>query len=148
MTEDVKVGSYCYPVSAGSLKKGSYAILKGFPCIVESITISKTGKHGHAKAKIIGTHIFNGKKYDGIETTSHNIDVPNVDRVEYQLTDIRDGYVSLMDGEGKLREDLKVPEGELGEKIKELFEDGEDINIVVLSAMGHDQIMEYKIEKN
>ena len=75
--------------------------------------------------------------------------VPNVDRKEYQLTDVTaEGFCALMDDEGTVREDLKLPEGELGQKIKEEFEDGKDINVAVLSAMGTDQIMDYKIEKN
>ena len=41
--------SHTYPVQAGSLKKGDYAMIKGQPCRVVEITTSKTGKHGHAK---------------------------------------------------------------------------------------------------
>ena len=38
-------------------------MLKGFPCKVIEYITSKTGKHGHAKAKITGLDIFTGKKY-------------------------------------------------------------------------------------
>lgn len=75
--------------------------------------------------------------------------VPNVDRVEYQVTDVTsEGFVALMDDEGNIREDLKLPEGELGEKIKEDFEEGKDLTVAVLSAMGTDQIMDVKVDKN
>merc|ERR1712137_919965 len=50
------------PCQAGSLKKGGYAILKGKPCKIQEITTSKAGKHGHAKASIVGTDIFTDKK--------------------------------------------------------------------------------------
>ena len=45
------------------MKKGAHAMLKGFPCKVIEYSTSKTGKHGHAKAKITGLDIFTGKKY-------------------------------------------------------------------------------------
>ena len=74
------------------------------------ITTSKTGKHGHAKANITGIDIFTEKKYEDSCPTSHNIDVPNVVRKEYQLVDIaNDGFVTLMEEDGSQKEDLKLP---------------------------------------
>ena len=146
MTDTGNVGSHTYPTAAGNIKKNGYVILKGFPCKVVDVSISKTGKHGHAKAHIVGLDIFTAKKYEDISTTSHNMQVPNVDRYEYQLTDInKEGYVAIMDEEGNVREDLRLPEGELGETIKEKFEEGSELDVVVLSAMGHDQIMDFKV---
>ena len=46
---------------------------------------SKTGKHGHAKAHIIGIDIFTQKKLEELCPTTHNMDVPNVTRTEYQV---------------------------------------------------------------
>ena len=80
---------------------------------------SKAGKHGHAKATIVGIDIFTGKKYEDSSPTSHNMDAPNVDRVEYQLLDIgADGFCSLMDEDGNTKEDLKIPEGEVRKEKK------------------------------
>jgi hypothetical protein len=45
----------------------------------------------------------------------------------FQLLDIEDGYLSLMDDGGNTRDDLKVPEGEIGEEIKAAITDGKDI---------------------
>jgi translation initiation factor 5A len=48
--------------------------------------------------------------------------VPNVVRKDYQLNDISDdGFLSVMDDSGETREDLKLPEGEVGEEIKTRF---------------------------
>jgi translation initiation factor 5A len=44
---------------------------------------SKAGKHGHAKATIVGTDIFTGKKYEDSSPTSHNMEEPFVIRKEY-----------------------------------------------------------------
>ena len=49
------------------------------------ITTSKTGKHGHAKAHIVGLDIFTGKKYEDLCPTSHNMSVPVVNRAEFQV---------------------------------------------------------------
>ncbi len=56
--------SLTYPVSAGDLKKGDILCIKGFPCRITDIAISKTGKHGHAKAAITAIDIFTGRKME------------------------------------------------------------------------------------
>merc|ERR1719253_1807387 len=95
------------PMQAGSVKKGMHIVIKGNPCKVVEISTSKTGKHGHAKASITGIDIFTGKKYQDISPTSHNIMQPIVTRKDYQLLEIaEDGFLSLMDEEGQIREDL------------------------------------------
>lgn len=38
-----------------------------------------------------------------------------------------DGYLSLMADNGDIREDLKVPEGELGAQLKSEFESGKEL---------------------
>jgi hypothetical protein len=50
------------PVRAGEIRKGHFVVLKGKPCKVISISVSKTGKHGHAKANITGLDVFTGRK--------------------------------------------------------------------------------------
>jgi translation initiation factor 5A len=138
------------PVQAGSLKKGSYCLLKGKPCKIVDYSTSKTGKHGHAKANITGTDIFTGKKYEDMCPTSHNMEEPVVKKEEFQLIDIQDdGFLSLMDTQGETKEDLKFPtdtddDKTMTEKIKTKFDDGSDINVVVQSAMGIEKIVDYK----
>ena len=47
--------------------------------------------------------------------------------VRLQLLDIEDGFLSLMDDTGNTRDDLKVPEGEIGEEIQREYGDGKDL---------------------
>merc|ERR1712151_1145569 len=110
--EQADSGAMTFPTSAGSMRKGSHMMIKGFPCKVQEVSTSKTGKHGHAKASIVGTDIFTGKKYEDSVPTSHNVDCPNVEKTEYTLISVEDKHVTLMDDEGEMRDDLKMPEGD------------------------------------
>jgi len=50
-----------------------------------------------------------------------------------QLTDISDdGYLCLMADNGDLREDLKVPDGELGAQLRADFEAGKELLVSCL----------------
>ena len=59
-----------------------------------------------------------GKKLEDICPSTHNMDVPNVVRKDLQLIDIDGDFLSLMDDMGETRDDIKIPEGELGDEIK------------------------------
>ena len=71
------------PLEAGQVKVGGYIVIKNRPCKVNSISTSKTGKHGHAKCHFVASDIFTKKKYEMIETSTHNIYVPIIDKKEY-----------------------------------------------------------------
>lgn len=135
------------PIRAGEIKKGMIVMLKGKPCKVISVTTSKTGKHGHAKANITGLDIFTGKKYEDISPTSHNMTKPAMHKFEYSLMDIaEDGFLSLYDdASGDTREDLELPDGDLGDRIKDAFENGQEVSIQVVSAMGTEKVMDCKL---
>lgn len=114
---------------------------------VSAVSTSKTGKHGHAKCNFTAIDIFTGKKYEDIIPSTHNTDVPFVVRKEYGLVDISaEGYVTLMDEEGNIREDVKLPEwpDNFAREIQTNFETGKPYSVVVMSAMGHDQIVSIK----
>ena len=139
--------SLTIPVQAGQLKKGDFVCINGFPCKVAEVTTSKTGKHGHAKANITAIDVFTGKKYEEVAPTSHNLPQPIVKRMEFQLIDIaEDGHLSLMDEANETREDLTLPnDEELAKAIRANFEDGKEVTIVVMSAMGKECVMDQKV---
>merc|ERR1712025_17904 len=143
--EQADSGAMTFPTSAGSIRKGSHMLIKGFPCKVVEVTTSKTGKHGHAKASITAVDIFTGKKYEDSVPTSHNVDCPNVTKTEYTLISIDDDYCTLMDAEGEMREDLKLPELEdlqdVVQKLKESQEKDEEMLVVVQAAMDQEMII-------
>lgn len=140
--------SSTFPMQCSALRKNGYVMIKSRPCKIMEMSTSKTGKHGHAKVHLVGIDIFNQKRYEDLCPSTHNIDVPNVSRVDYDLIDISDdGFVTLMNSEGTNREDLKLPFSnvELTQKIKEGFEKGDQVVVTVISAVGEEAIIGSKI---
>lgn len=146
--ESVDAGaSETIPMEAGQIKKGGYICIKGRPCRVVSVSTSKTGKHGHAKCNFVATDIFNGKKMEDIVPSTHGTTVPNVFKEEYSLLDISDeDYLSLMDANGEVREDLQMPTypDELVKQIRDGFDAGDTLSVWVVKAMGEEHVMTCK----
>ncbi|GAN04309.1 eukaryotic translation initiation factor 5A [Mucor ambiguus] len=137
--------SKTYPMQCSALRKNGHVVIKGRPCKIIEMTTSKTGKHGHAKVHLVATDIFTNKKLEDLSPSTHNMDVPNVTRMDYSLIDIdEDGFLSLMTADGGTKEDVKLPEGELGEKLQEDFDEGKDLMVSVVSAMGEEHCLAYK----
>ncbi|CAI0394770.1 unnamed protein product [Linum tenue] len=133
--------SKTYPQQAGTIRKNGYIVIKNRPCKVVEVSTSKTGKHGHAKCHFVAIDIFNGKKLEDIVPSSHNCDVPHVNRTDYQLIDIsEDGFISL-DTAVEVVYKLKKFIGSLFfNQIKDGFAEGKDLVVSVMSAMGEEQI--------
>jgi translation initiation factor 5A len=140
--------SATYPMQCSALRKGGHVVIKGRPCKIVDMSTSKTGKHGHAKVNLTAIDIFTGKKLEDVSPSTHNMDVPNVSRTEYELSYIEDdGFVSLMAADGSSKDDIKCADDML-DKLKEAFEQAQDndkaIVVTVLTAMGEEAIISFK----
>ncbi|XP_037097326.1 eukaryotic translation initiation factor 5A-2 [Syngnathus acus] len=148
MEEDFETGesgaSATFPMQASSLRKNGFVMLKGHPCKIVDMSTSKTGKHGHAKVHLVGIDIFTGKKYEDLCPSTHNMNVPDVKRKEYQVLCINDDFLSLMDEAADTRDDLRLPEGDLGKEIEKKMQNGEEFFVTVLQALGEEQVMSTK----
>merc|ERR1712159_828955 len=145
-------------VEAGQTRKGGYIMIKGKACKVKDVSVSKTGKHGHAKCKFAASDIFTGATCEELCPSTHTIDVPFVTKKDWQIQGIQDEtYVLLMDDEGEMREDLQLPDqtyktdddtkaSALIKEYCELVDGGAAIDIfcTVISAVGQEKITEIR----
>ncbi|KAF9433375.1 Eukaryotic translation initiation factor 5A [Entomortierella beljakovae] len=136
--------SLTFPMQCSALRKNGHVVIKGRPCKIVDMSTSKTGKHGHAKVHLVAIDIFTGKKLEDLSPSTHNMDVPNIKRVEYTLVNIDDGFLNLLDADSNQKDDVKVPEGELGQKLEDDFETGKDLLVTVVSAMGEEAVVSFK----
>lgn len=57
---------------------------------------------------------------------------------------VDDGFLNLMTADGAAKDDVKVPEGDLGKQIETDFNDGKDLLVTIVSAMGEEQAISVK----
>ena len=147
---DVDAGaSNTEALKAGKIRKGDFIVISGKPCKVAEVSTSKTGKHGHAKATIVGLDIFTARKYETIFPTSHSVESPVIKREEWQVTDMdEDGFLSLMNEACEEKLDCKVTDEAMKNGIREALDKGTDtVLVTVVSAMDTEMVMDWKTIK-
>merc|ERR1739844_208762 len=137
--------SETFPMQCSALRKNGFVMIKNRPCKIVEMSTSKTGKHGHAKVHMVALDIFTGKKLEDICPSTHNMEVPNVKRKDYQLLAMDDDFLSLMDDGGDTRDDLKCPDGDIGDQIRTAIDNETDILCTVLQACGEECVIATKI---
>lgn len=81
----------------GKLKEGKYILVEEEPCKILSISISKPGKHGAAKARLDVSGIFDGVKRSIVQPVSAKVYAPIVERKNGQVISIAGNVAQLMD---------------------------------------------------
>lgn len=93
------------------LKEGGFVILDGVPCKVDKVTISTSGKHGHAKVRLDAIGLMDGVRKSIIKTAHDNVDVPIILRKRGQVTSLLgSGKAQIMDLETFEVMEMDVPE--------------------------------------
>jgi translation initiation factor 5A len=100
------------PVDLGSLKEGSYVMIDGEPCRIVEYDKSKPGKHGAAKARIVGIGVFDSVKRSLVSPVSTNVEVPLIEKKSGQIVSSSPQSVQLMDLETFETIDLPMPTDE------------------------------------
>jgi len=138
------------PIRAGEVRKGMVILLKGFPCTIIEMSVSKTGKLGYAKAHFVGIDIFTSKKYEDMSPTSHNMERVIISQSKYPVLNITDDdYLELMDeNTSDTRGDIKLLEDDdESKKVRDVFTGENIVMVTILSAMGKDKISSVHVEK-
>lgn len=115
------------------LKEGRYVNIDDEPCKIISISTSKPGKHGEAKARIEAVGIFDGNKKSVVYPVKHKVQVPLIDKRQAQVVSIQGNEAQLMDLETYEMFQLPVPD-----EVKETLTPGGDV--LYLVAMGRKKI--------
>jgi translation initiation factor 5A len=116
-----------------TLKEGRYMNIDDEPCKIVSISTSKPGKHGEAKARIEAIGIFDGSKRSVVYPVKHKVQVPLIDKRQAQIVNLVGSEVQLMDLETYEMFQLPIPD-----ELKDSLTPGEDIQYLV--AMGRKKI--------
>lgn len=111
------------PSDLGSLKIGSYILLphtdqpSGEPCKIIEYDTSKPGKHGAAKARIVGQGIFDGKNRPHVGPVSMQIHIPMINKRVGQIISINGDTTQVMDSETFETIDIGLIDDEIKGKI-------------------------------
>ncbi|PSP98525.1 translation initiation factor IF-5A [Halobacteriales archaeon QS_5_70_17] len=93
------------------LQEGSYVMIEDVPCVINSYSTAKPGKHGSAKARVEGKGVFDSKKRNFTQPVDAKVWVPIIDRKQGQVVSTNDGEMQVMDLETYETITMRVPEG-------------------------------------
>ena len=94
-------------VEIRTLKVGRYVAIENDAYKILSISKSKPGKHGSAKARLELEDIFTGQKRSHVGTVTDNIQVPVIEKGSAVITFVQGNEVNAMDN--KTYETLILP---------------------------------------
>jgi len=79
------------------LKEGRYVVVDNEPCKILSISTSKPGKHGSAKARVDCIGLFDNNKRTLVAPVTERVQIPLIDRRQAQVISVQGDVVQLMD---------------------------------------------------
>ena len=96
-------------VPVNSVKAGSYIIIDGIACRVSDITTGKSGKHGHAKARIVAIGLIDQKRKEIVIPTSDTVESPIIEKKNAQVLSVTGDTANVMDVETYETFDMQIP---------------------------------------
>ena len=116
-----------------NLRPNGYMIIDDEPCKISSISKSKPGKHGEAKARIEAVGLFDGQKRTVVHPVKHKVGVPMIDKRQGQIITANGEMAQVMDLETYETFDMVV-----AAEYQDKLEAGQEINYMV--ALGRMKI--------
>lgn len=105
-------------VGATSIKEGSFILIDGVACKVVNTDTSKSGKHGHAKVRIVAIGLMDEKKREIVMPGHDNVEVPIIEKKTAQVLSVSGDKANVMDVENYETFDLAIP-ADLKEQVVE-----------------------------
>ena len=103
------------------LKTGQYIMVDEEPCQIKATERSKSGKHGHAKVRVVCVGVFDNNKRSLTIPSGHMCDIPEILKGTAQISFIEDTLINIMDIETYESMDVNWPADEdLVSKLKGL----------------------------
>lgn len=111
------------------------------PCIIKSTERSKSGKHGHAKVRVVCIGVFDENKRSLTFPSGSMVNVPEILKNNAQINFIEDTAINVMDLESYESIDVTWPKDpELVKKLQDLQKDA--------NKMSQTQVEIWKIAGN
>ncbi|MCD6502799.1 MAG: translation initiation factor IF-5A [Euryarchaeota archaeon] len=117
------------------LRVGAYIVIDDEPCRIVEMSISKPGKHGDAKARIVAIGLFDGQKRSIVAPVKDKVKVPIVDKRQGQVIAVMGDTVQIMDLDTYETLELSMPDDP---EIRERLQPGKEVQYIV--SMGKAKI--------
>jgi translation initiation factor 5A len=119
------------PVDLGSIKVGQYILIDDEPCKVVEYEKSKPGKHGAAKARIVGMGVFTEQKRNVVSPVDAKIGVPIIEKRTGQIIATMGENVQIMDLESYETFETPLPKDD---ELRSKLESGIEVEYWKLSG--------------
>ena len=97
-------------VNVNQIKAGSYLLVDGVACKVSDAQTSKSGKHGHAKIRIVAIGLLDNRKRELVLPSGNSVEVPIIEKKTAQVLSISGKTANVMDNESFETFDLEITE--------------------------------------
>jgi len=106
-------------VDVGGLKKGDTIIIDDNACKITDVSVSRPGKHGHAKVNMMAVGLIDGKKRNLVLPGHDRVEAPIIEKKNAQILSLLSSdKANVMDSETYETFEMDIPE-ELRGQVKE-----------------------------
>ncbi len=102
----------------GEMRAGSFIVLDGAACRISDVSVSKSGKHGHAKFRIVAIGMLDNRKREVVMPSGTMVESPIIEKRSAQVLSVTGDKANVMDSESFETLDLKIPD-ELKDQVRE-----------------------------